>query len=178
MALRLLAGRTALVTGSTSGIGRQVANAFAASGANVLLHGLIDPVGAEALSAQISSQYGVKAAVATHDVSKADELAKLVSFCCDKLGPVDILINNAGIQHVAPIEEFPKAMFDQLIAVNLTAPWLASQLVLPEMRRRHYGRIINIASVHGLVVRLVNFMHVVSYRDMTHALVCAFFRPA
>jgi 3-hydroxybutyrate dehydrogenase len=113
----------------------------------------MDPAAAVALSERISKQYSVKAAVATHDVSKADEVSQLMEFCESKLGPVDILINNAGIQHVAPLESFPRERWDQIIAVNLTAPWLASQLALPGMRRRAYGRIINVASVHGLVVR-------------------------
>ena len=152
-----------------------LSQALAASGANVLLHGLMEPAAADALATKISLNYSVKAAVSTHDLSRADDVDKMVSSCVEKLGPVDILVNNAGIQvregcycilrqacktihfvgsqHVSPIEEFSKDMFDKVIAVNLTAPWLASKAVLPAMRRRKYGRIVNIASVHGLVVR-------------------------
>lgn len=97
-ALRLLTGRTALVTGSSSGIGLQIAQAFAASGANVLLHGLMEAAAAEALVTKISLNYNVKAAVSTHDLSRPDEVGKMVASCVEKLGPVDILINNAGIQ--------------------------------------------------------------------------------
>ncbi len=132
--------------------GRYAIQAFAASGADIILHGLMEPTAAEALASRISSQYSVKALVATHDVSKADAVVALMSFCTDKLGAVDILVNNAGIQHVAPLEEFPREKWDKIMAVNLTAPWIASQCVLPEMRRRKFGRIINVASVHGLVV--------------------------
>lgn len=172
--LRLLAGRTALVTGSSSGIGLQIAQALAASGANVLLHGLMEPAAADALVTKISANYSVKVAVSTHDLSRGEaEVGKMISACESQLGPVDILVNNAGIQvwivwyaaslapsrpltsylqHVSPIEDFAKELYDKIIAVNLTAPWLASKAVVSEMRRRRYGRIVNVASVHGLVV--------------------------
>ena len=150
--LRLLAGRTALVTGSSSGIGLQIAQALAASGANVLLHGLMDSTAADALVTKIAANYGVKAAVSTHDLSRGEQVGQMVASCVERLGPVDILVNNAGIQHVSPIEDFAKEMFDRVLAINLAAPWLASKAVLPDMRKRKFGRIINIASVHGLVV--------------------------
>jgi 3-hydroxybutyrate dehydrogenase len=147
----MLNGRSAIVTGSTSGIGLGVAKALAASGANVLLNGFGQKTEIEKLCDVLRSQHGVRVGYSTADISKPDQICGLVKQATDDLGTVDILINNAGIQHTAPVQEFPVERWDAIIAVNLSAAFYTIRLALPQMLERNGGRIVNIASTHGLV---------------------------
>lgn len=146
-----LAGRTAIVTGSTSGIGRAIAQLYAAEGANVLLNGFGDAKEIEALRASLAKDHGVKAAYHGADMTKPAEIEAMVRAAEKELGAVDILVNNAGIQHVAPVDEFPAEKWDAIIAVNLTSAFHATKHVLKGMKARKWGRVINIASAHGLI---------------------------
>src|SRR5438128_535209 len=146
-----LKGRVALVTGSTSGIGQGIAETFAREGANIMLNGFGDAGAIEALRARIAKENGVEARFHGADMTKPAEIEDLVRTAERELGAVDILVNNAGIQHVAPVDEFPPERWDAVIAINLTSVFLATRAALPGMKRRHWGRIINIASAHGLV---------------------------
>jgi 3-hydroxybutyrate dehydrogenase len=148
---RQLQGRTALVTGSTSGIGLGVATALAAQGANVVLNGFGDPAEIERTRAGLGAAHAVEAAYADADLSSPAAVRQMMDFARDRIGPVDILVNNAGIQFVSPIEEFPDAKWDAIIAINLSSAFHAIKAALPDMRARGYGRIINVASAHGLV---------------------------
>ncbi len=143
----MLKGKTALVTGSTSGIGLGIAKALAAQGANIVLNGFGD---AEGPKAEIAA-FGVKVAYHGADMSKAGEIEEMMKFAAAQFGRVDILVNNAGIQHVARIEDFPVERWDAIIAINLTSAFHTTRLALPAMRAANWGRIINVASVHGLV---------------------------
>ncbi|MBX9754489.1 MAG: 3-hydroxybutyrate dehydrogenase [Pseudomonadaceae bacterium] len=142
-----LQGKTALVTGSTSGIGLGIALSLAKAGANLILNGFGD---ASAALVEVA-KYGGKVGHHPADVADPAQIADMISYGRREFGGIDILVNNAGIQHVAPIEEFPVERWDSIIAINLSAVFHASRLVLPGMRARGWGRIINIASVHGLV---------------------------
>ncbi|MDR6710908.1 3-hydroxybutyrate dehydrogenase [Pseudomonas hunanensis] len=142
-----LNGKTALVTGSTSGIGLGIAQVLAAAGANIILNGFGD---AQPALAEIARQGG-KVAHHPADLSNVAQIEDLFAFALREFGSVDILVNNAGIQHVAPVEAFPVEAWDKIIALNLSAVFHGSRLALPGMRARNWGRIINIASVHGLV---------------------------
>ena len=146
-----LTDRCALVTGSTSGIGRAIAECFAREGASVMLNGFGEAKEIEALRAGLEKEHGVKALYHGADMTKPAEIADLVRRAESELGAVDILVNNAGVQHVAPIEEFPPEKWDWVIAINLTAVFHATRAALPGMRKRGWGRVINIASAHGLV---------------------------
>jgi 3-hydroxybutyrate dehydrogenase len=143
----MLKGKTALITGSTSGIGLGIAKALAAQGANIVLNGFGDVEGPKA---EISA-LGVKVAYHGADMSKASEIEAMMKFAADTFGRVDILVNNAGIQHVARIEEFPVERWDAIISINLSSAFHATRLALPAMQEANWGRIINVASVHGLV---------------------------
>jgi len=143
----MLKGKTALVTGSTSGIGLGVAKALARQGANIVLNGFGDVEGPKAEVAAL----GVKVAYHGADMSKPAEIEEMMKFAAAQFGRVDILVNNAGIQHVARIEDFPTERWDAIIAINLTSAFHATRLALPAMRAANWGRIINVASVHGLV---------------------------
>jgi 3-hydroxybutyrate dehydrogenase len=147
----MLKGKTALVTGSTSGIGLGIARALAREGANVTLNGFGDKGEIEALRAKIEKEFGVKAIYSPADMSKPAEIAALVKTTEQTLGSLDILVNNAGIQHVAPIEEFPVEKWDQIIAINLSAAFHTCRAAVPGMKARKWGRIINTASAHSLV---------------------------
>ncbi|AOY94947.1 3-hydroxybutyrate dehydrogenase [Cupriavidus sp. USMAA2-4] len=142
-----LAGKTALVTGSTSGIGLGIAKALAQAGANLVLNGFGDAAGA---LAQIEA-LGVRAAHHGADMSRPAEIEAMLAFAAQRFGAVDILVNNAGIQFVAPIEDFPAERWDAVIAINLSATFHAMRAALPAMRQRGWGRVINIASVHGVI---------------------------
>nr|BAF91602.1 D-beta-3-hydroxybutyrate dehydrogenase [Ralstonia pickettii] len=142
-----LAGKTALVTGSTSGIGLGIAKALAQAGANLVLNGFGDAAGA---LAQIEA-LGVRAAHHGADMSRPAEIEAMLAFAAERFGAVDILVNNAGIQFVAPIEDFPAERWDAVIAINLSATFHAMRAALPGMRQRGWGRVINIASVHGVI---------------------------
>ena len=143
----MLKGKTALVTGSTSGIGLGIAKALAKQGANIVLNGFGDHAGPEADIAAL----GAKVAYHGADMSKPAEIEAMVKFAEEKFGRVDILVNNAGIQHVARVENFPVERWDAVIAINLSSAFHASRAVLPAMQKANWGRIINVASVHGLV---------------------------
>jgi 3-hydroxybutyrate dehydrogenase len=147
----MMKGRTAVVTGSTSGIGLGIATALAAEGCNIVLNGFGDPAAIERLRAELAERYRVDAAYIAADMANPAEIRALVAAAADRLGGVDILVNNAGIQHVAKIVDFPEERWDGVIAINLSAAFHASKAVLPLMIARGWGRIINIASAHGLV---------------------------
>jgi 3-hydroxybutyrate dehydrogenase len=146
-----LSGKSAIVTGSTSGIGLGVAQALAAAGADLTLNGFGDAAEIERLRAGLAAQSGVTVRYCGADMGKGDEVVAMVRAAEAELGAVDILVNNAGIQFVAPIEEFPAAEWQAILAVNLSSNYFAINAALPGMRRRGYGRIVNIASAHGLV---------------------------
>ena len=143
----MLKGKTALVTGSTSGIGLAIAQSLAQQGADIVLNGFGD---AEAPKAQIAA-LGVRAEYHGADMSKPDQIEDMMKFAADKFGRVDILVNNAGIQHVAKVEDFPPERWDAIIAINLTSAFHTTRLAIPAMREANWGRVINIASAHGLV---------------------------
>jgi len=146
-----LAGRVALVTGSTSGIGLDIARALAAAGAHVMLNGFGDKAQIDKLVAEFRSQHNVTVHYSTADMAKPAEIVAMVAQATRELDGVDILVNNAGIQHVAPIEDFPVEKWDTVIAINLSAAFHAIRAALPHMKARNWGRIVNIASAHGLV---------------------------
>ena len=143
----MLQGKTALVTGSTSGIGLGIAKALAKQGANIVLNGFGDAEGPKAEIAAL----GVKVAYHGADMSKASEIEAMMKFAADRFGRVDILVNNAGIQHVALVEDFPVDKWDAIIAINLSSAFHTTRLAMPTMRQRNWGRVLNIASTHGLV---------------------------
>jgi 3-hydroxybutyrate dehydrogenase len=147
----MLQGKTALVTGSTSGIGLGIARKFAAQGANIVFNGFGDMKDIEAVQAQVKDEFGVKTAYHNADMSKPAEIEAMMRFAADQFGAVDVLVNNAGIQHVANVEDFPVEKWDAIIAINLSSAFHTTRLALPAMKARNWGRIINIASVHGLV---------------------------
>ena len=146
-----LSGKTALVTGSTSGIGLGIARALAGAGASVMLNGFGDAAEIEKLRASLAAEHGVRAGYHPADVSKPEQIAGMVAETAKSLGGPDILVNNAGIQHVANIEEFPAERWDAIIAVNLSAVFHGMKAVIPGMQRKGWGRIVNVASAHGLV---------------------------
>ena len=143
----MLKGKTALVTGSTSGIGLGIAKALARQGANIVLNGFGDNQGPRAEIAAL----GVKVGFHGADMSKPGEIEAMMAYSAAEFGRVDILVNKAGIQHVARIEDFPVERWDAIIAINLSSAFHATRLALPAMRQADWGRIINVASVHGLV---------------------------
>jgi 3-hydroxybutyrate dehydrogenase len=143
--------KTALVTGSTSGIGLGIARAFAKAGANVILNGFGDAAGIERLRDGLEKEFNVKVRYDGADMSNADAIAQMMQRALDEFGTIDVLVNNAGIQHVAPVEEFPTAKWDAILAINLTAAFHTTRLALPAMKARKFGRIVNVASAHALV---------------------------
>jgi len=147
----MLKGKVAIVTGSTSGIGLGIARGLAGAGCDVMLNGFGEPAAIEQERAQVAKDFGVKAAFNPADMSKPASIAGMIEATTRELGRVDILVNNAGIQYTAPVEEFPPERWDAIIAINLSASFHAIHAALPQMRQRNWGRIINIASAHGLV---------------------------
>ena len=151
----MLKGKTALVTGSTSGIGLGIAKALAAQGANIVLNGFGDVEGPKAEIAALGKSLGVQVAYHGADMSKPAEIEDMMKFAATQFGSVDILVNNAGIQHVARIENFPIEKWDAILAINLSSAFHATRLALPAMQAANggkgWGRIINVASAHGLV---------------------------
>jgi 3-hydroxybutyrate dehydrogenase len=147
----MLNGKAAIVTGSTSGIGLGIARSLAQDGANILLNGFGDAAQIKQLCADLAREFGVKIGFSPADISKPAEIRGMVEQATKELGRVDILVNNAGIQHTSLIENFPEDRWDAVIAINLSSNFHAIKAVLPQMRQRNWGRIINIASAHGLV---------------------------
>ncbi len=155
----MLTGKTALVTGSTSGIGLGIAKALAMHGANVVLNGFGDVDAAKAAFRGIDAEIGYHPA----DMGKPDQIADMIDYAQRTLGGhLDILVNNAGIQHVAPVEDFPPEKWDAIIAINLTSAFHTTRLALPQMRARNWGRILNVASTHGLVASAQKSAYVAS----------------
>ena len=154
----MLKGKTALVTGSTSGIGLGIALALARQGANIVLNGFGDTEGPKAQVAAL----GVKVAYHGADMSKPAEIEDLMQFAAAQFGQVDILVNNAGIQHVALVEDVPVEKWDAIIAINLTSAFHTTRLALPAMKKSNWGRVINIASAHGLVASASKSAYVAS----------------
>ncbi len=147
----MLKGKTAIVTGSTSGIGLGIARALASAGCDIMLNGFGEASEIEKERDGIAKEFGIRAAFNPADLSKAADITKLVEATTRELGQVDILVNNAGIQHTARVENFPADRWDAIIAINLSSNFHAIRAVIPQMRERNWGRIINIASTHGLV---------------------------
>src|SRR3954469_12911944 len=147
----MLKGKTAIVTGSTSGIGLGIATALAGEGCDIVLNGFGDPAEIERVRASLAETHGVEAAYIAADIGKPAEIRDLVAQTERQFGRVDILVNNAGIQHVAKIVDFPEERWDAVIAINLSAAFHAIKAVLPGMIGHGWGRIVNIASAHGLV---------------------------
>lgn len=146
-----LVGKGAIVTGSTSGIGLGIAKAFAEAGMNVMLNGFGEAKEVEHARAALAEEYGVSVAYSAADMSKPNEIVAMVETARTVFGNVDVLVNNAGIQHVEAIETFPVAKWDAIIAIDLSSAFHGIRAVVPEMKARKWGRIINIASAHGLV---------------------------
>ena len=144
-------GKTALVTGSTSGIGLGIAEALAAGGANLVLNGFGQPDAIESLRARLEGEHEVRVRYEGADMSDPAAIHAMMETSIAAFGAIDILVNNAGIQHVAPVEEFPIGKWDAIIAINLTAAFHTIRCALPKMKARRWGRIINIASAHALV---------------------------
>ncbi|KRC68809.1 D-beta-hydroxybutyrate dehydrogenase [compost metagenome] len=147
----MLKGKVALVTGSTSGIGLGIATAFAQQGADIVLNGFGDAAEIETLRASLAEQHGVKVIYDGADLSKGSAVRELVENTVRQMGRIDILVNNAGIQHTALIEDFPAEKWDAILALNLSAVFHGTAAALPHMKKQGSGRIINIASAHGLV---------------------------
>ena len=147
----MLKGKAAIVTGSTSGIGLGIARALAQTGCNVMLNGLGDPVEIEQIRNGLAEETGVDVAFLGADMTDPQAIAGMIDTATDAFGRIDILVNNAGIQHVAPLEQFPEVKWDAILAINLSSAFHAAKAALPLMRRNGWGRIVNIASAHGLV---------------------------
>ena len=156
----MLKGKAAIVTGSTSGIGLGIARALAGQGASVLLNGFGDTGEIEKLRSGLAGEFKVKVAFSGADMSKPEQVAAMVAQCAKELGGVDVLVNNAGIQHTATIEDFPPEKWEQVIAINLSSNFYAIRAALPQMKKRNWGRIINIASAHGLVASATKVAYV------------------
>ncbi|MEZ0280842.1 3-hydroxybutyrate dehydrogenase [Methyloceanibacter sp.] len=144
-------GKVSLITGSTSGIGLGIARALAGAGSDVVLNGFGKPEEIEAARDGVAKDYGVRVDYSPADMSKPDSIAEMIETTLRKFGRLDVLVNNAGIQHVAPLQEFPAAKWDAIIAINLSSAFHTTRLALPGMIANKWGRIINIASAHGLV---------------------------
>lgn len=181
---RPLAGRTAVVTGSTRGIGEAIARALAEAGCNLILNGRGPSREGKRLADEIGETWSIDAAYCPADLRRTNQVDRLAEFSRDRFGRVDVLINNAGIQHVAPVEAFADECWDEVLSLNLSAAFHATKAVLPGMRQRGWGRIINIASVHGLVASankcayvaakhgLVGFTKVVALETANDGITC------
>lgn len=142
---------TAIVTGSTSGIGEGIARALAAAGNNVVINGFGEPAAIEKLRASIAAEHNVTCLYSSADMTKPEQIEAMFSTVKGQLGPVDILVNNAGVQHVSPVEDFPVDKWNLIIALNLSSAFHTTRLAFPDMKANKWGRIINIASAHALV---------------------------
>ncbi len=147
----MLKGRSAVVTGSTSGIGLGVARALAKEGANIVLNGFGDAAAIEKMRAGLAAEFGVKVVYSPADMTMTADIEAMIALAAKELGAVDILVNNAGIQHVSPIDTFPEEQWNRIIAINMSSAFHATKFALPLMRKNGWGRIINIASAHGLI---------------------------
>jgi 3-hydroxybutyrate dehydrogenase len=147
----MLRGKTAIVTGSTSGIGLGIAKKLAESGANIVLNGLGDHAAIEETRADIAREHNVGVSYSDADMTSAEAIGEMIAQAAKDFGGVDILINNAGIQYVAPVEEFPPEKWDAIIAINMSSAFHATRLAVPGMKEKNWGRIVNIASAHALV---------------------------
>jgi 3-hydroxybutyrate dehydrogenase len=163
----MLKGKTALVTGSTSGIGLAIARALAKDGANLMINGFGDKAAIEQERAALEKEFGVKARYSAADTTKPAEIAAMIKEAEKEFGALDILVNNAGIQHVAKVEDFPIDKWDAIIAINLSSSFHTIRAALPGMKARKFGRIVNIASAHGLVASAEK----VAYVSAKHGLV-------
>jgi len=180
----MLKGKNAVVTGSTSGIGLAIARALARDGANVVINGLGDKTAIEKERAALEKDFGIKAIYSPSDMSKPAEIAAMIREAESALGSVDVLVNNAGIQHVAPIEQFPIEKWDAIIAINLSAAFHTIRAAVSGMKARKWGRIVNTASAHGLVASgekaayvaakhgLVGLTKVVAIETANHGITC------
>lgn len=146
-----LKGKHALVTGSTSGIGLGIAQGLAQEGVHLVLNGFGEAQEIEALRQRLASDYGVKVIYDGADMSQGADIARMMIEVADKTGGLDIVVNNAGIQHVSPVEDFPEAKWDAIIAINLSSAFHTTKAAMPYMKKQRWGRIVNIASAHGLV---------------------------
>lgn len=146
-----LTGQVAIITGSTSGIGAAMAEALAQNGCNIILNGLGDAAEIESLRARLAADHGVEVRYHPANMLKPDEIADMIASAEREFGRLDILLSNAGIQHVSPVEDFPGEKWDAIIAINLTSVFHAAKAAIPVMKRQGKGRIVNLASAHGLV---------------------------
>ena len=147
----MLKGKTAVVTGSTSGIGLGIAEGFAKEGVNLVLNGFGDAAEIETIRSGLASKFGIKVTYDGADMSKPEQIEAMMKKAAADFGGVDILVNNAGIQHVCPVEEFPTAKWDAIIAINLSSAFHTTKMVVPYMKSKGWGRIINVASAHAMV---------------------------
>ncbi len=147
----MLTGKNAVVTGSTSGIGLAIARALAKNGANVMINGLRNPTESEAIRKSIETDFSVQALFSSANMLKSDQIAGIIAEAEQAFGSVDILVNNAGIQFVSPVEDFPDDKWEAILAINLSAAFHSIKAVVPGMKQRGWGRIINTASAHALV---------------------------
>lgn len=180
----MLKGKAAIVTGSTSGIGLGIARALAQAGCNVMLNGLGDPVEIEKIRNGLAEETGVDVAFLGADMTDPQAIAGMIDAATDAFGRIDILVNNAGIQHVAPLEQFPEVKWDAILAINLSSAFHAAKAALPLMRRNGWGRIVNIASAHGLIASpfksayvaakhgLVGLTKVIALETAEHGITC------
>jgi len=159
--------KSAIVTGSTSGIGLGIANSLAAAGFNIMLNGFGDAAEIEKIKNEVASKHGVKTAYSPADISKPADIRKMVADTVEAFGSVDVLVNNAGIQFTANTEDFPDEKWDQIIAINLSGAFHGAKAVIPHFKKQGWGRIINIASAHGLV----GSTHKVAYVAAKHGIV-------
>lgn len=158
---------TAVITGSTSGIGLGMAEAFATAGCRLVINGIATPEQVESITGRLHRQHGVELLFHPADLADPEQCAQLIRDAEKRFGTVDILINNAGVQHVAPVEDFPVERWNAIIAINLSAAFHTIRAALPGMQRRNRGRIINIASVHGLVASI----HKAAYVAAKHGII-------
>lgn len=163
----MLKGLNAVVTGSTSGIGLGIANVLAGKGANLVINGFGDTGEIEKERAGLEAKYGVKVVYSGADISKADEVKGMVDLCVDSFGSIDVLVNNAGIQYTEAAEDFPLEKWQAIININLSGVFYGMHAALPHMKKKGFGRIINIGSVHGLIAS----KHKVAYVAAKHGVV-------
>ena len=147
----MLSGKSAIVTGSTSGIGLGIARALAANGANIMLNGFGDPKEIEAIREEIADGHNIKVLYSPSNMTSPNDIADMIALAEGEFGSVDIVVNNAGIQHISPVEDFPVEKWDAILAINLSSAFHTTRLAVPAMKKNSWGRIVNIASAHALV---------------------------